>query len=73
MMIKLKVYKMTILLFLEPNTLGERGGSGYTLFNFRVLFVKSIYHTIRDGHQVLIKEVSMQEEKGSSSPALVAG
>ncbi len=44
---------------------GERGGSGYTLFNFRLLFVKSVYYTIREGKKVLIKEVAMKEEKAS--------
>mgnify|MGYP003456147423 CR=1 FL=1 len=51
---------------------GERGGSGYTLFNFRLMFVNQVYHEVRDGKKVLIKEVAMKEEKAGLSPALVA-
>ena len=51
---------------------GERGGSGYTLFNFRLMFVKSVYHEVREGKKVLVKKVAMHEEKASLSPASVA-
>jgi len=49
---------------------GGRGGSGYTMFNFRFLFVKSVYDEFQEEKKVLIKEVALREEK-VSSPTLL--
>jgi hypothetical protein len=63
---------LSFSVFSKPNTRGGRGGNGYTLFNFRVSFATNVYHQIRDGKKLLIKEVAIKEEKASLSPALVA-
>jgi len=44
-----------------------QGNNGYKLFNFHVLFVNRVYHQIREGKKVRIKEVAVKEVKAGFS------